>query len=92
MATVHSEERPHICRICGQGFKVKPHLTRHEAGHSNPNWKPRANCKPKTFPSSQVPLDADDFIIGQPSAVLNSNLDLGSANEATFLSSLPSTE
>lgn len=49
MKIVHSEERAHVCAICGQAFKMASHMIRHERGHANPNWKPRSNCKPKKY-------------------------------------------
>lgn len=46
---VHKAERPFACGICGQRFKVKTHMTRHEKGHSKPGWKPRSICKNKKW-------------------------------------------
>lgn len=46
---VHTTGRPFSCSICGQGFKVKTHMERHEKLHSKPGWKPRSVYKDKVW-------------------------------------------
>lgn len=68
MRTVHTEERAHVCSICGQAFKVRGHMIRHERGHSNPNWKPRSNCKPKTYKVERKDEQNEELDVPQESS------------------------
>jgi hypothetical protein len=46
---VHTNGRKYSCSTCGQSFKDSGVLSRHEARHSNPYFRPRGNREPKIY-------------------------------------------
>ena len=42
---IHSDEKPHICDVCAQGFKRKAHLDRHKILHTGERNYPCRYCE-----------------------------------------------